>query len=317
MKGQTSAGSRPLTEAELDRFTHDGYLVVEDVLDPERDLAPVWQEYEDVLDQVVTQLHRAGRLDSQYHELEFGDRFTQVSLALGESIWPYFDISLPPGEIREDTPCHTGHAVFSIITNERLLDVVESIVGPEVYSNPVQHVRVKLPQEGLKAGLDRTTDWHQDIETLLEEAHNTEILTVWAPLADVDEENGCLVVIPRSHSKSLRHCSDHNGIPLSDLPGEPQPLPMKAGSVLLFHRQTPHAALPNRTDKIRFSFDLRYQPAGQPTGRDAFPGFLARSKTNPDGVLKTADAWTEMWDRARAGLIGSSQKHGFELWPVC
>jgi phytanoyl-CoA hydroxylase len=316
MKGQT-ATKRELTRAELERFSADGYLVVEDVLDTERDLAPIWREYEGVLDNLVDDLCDEGRLDSHYRELEFGERFTRVSLVLGKSILPHFDICLPPGEITADTPCHTGTAAFSLITNERLLDVVESVVGPEIVSNPVQHARVKLPQQGLEAGLDRTTDWHQDIETLTEDAHATEILTVWLPLADVDESNGCLTVIPQSHSKSLRHCSDHNGIPVADLPGKPQPLPMKAGSILLFHRQTPHAALPNRTNKIRFSFDLRYQPAGQPTGRDAYPGFLARSKRNPDRVLRSADEWTEMWDRARASLMGSSQKHGFELWPVC
>jgi ectoine hydroxylase-related dioxygenase (phytanoyl-CoA dioxygenase family) len=312
-----------LTTDQLETFEKNGYLVVEDILDPERDLAPVWREYETVLDGVVDRLVEEGRLQSRYEDLEFGDRYTTVCLELNESIYPYFDISLPPGEIKKESPCHTGPAVFALLTNERLLDAVESIIGDEILSNPVQHVRVKLPARGLEAGLDVTTYWHQDIATLTEDAHETQILTVWSPLADCDEENGCLMVIPRSHAGVLRHCAGEGGspasggIPISDLPAKPVPVPMKAGSVLIMHRQTPHAALPNRTDRIRFSFDLRYQPADQPTGRDAFPGFLARSTRSPDAVLRSPADWSAMWDRARSGLLGSSQQHGFELWPVC
>lgn len=312
-----------LTPDQLEKFDQDGYLVVDGIFDPELDLGPVWKEYEDVLDGVIDELFEEGRLQSRYEDLEFGDRFTTVCLDLNKSISPYFDISLPPGEIKPDSPCHTGPAVFALLTNERLLDAVESIVGHEILSNPVQHVRIKLPARGLEAGLDVTTYWHQDIATLTEDGQETEILTVWSPLAEVDEENGCLMVIPRSHVEVLRHCAGESGspasggIPTSDLPAEPVPVPMKAGSVLLMHRQTPHAALPNRTDRIRFSFDLRYQPADQPTGRDAFPGFLARSKRSPDAVLRSPAEWATLWDSARSGLLGSSQQHGFEMWPVC
>ena len=316
--GQAIASSgRPLTPTELEQFEREGYVVVEDVFDVDRDLAPVVAEYEDVLDRVADNLYEAGRLTSRYEGLEFGERFTQICVDLNETIWPHFDISLPPGEITPDTPCHTGPAVFGLITHPRLLDVVESIIGPEILSNPVQHVRIKLPQSGPAAGLDGTTNWHQDIGTLTKDAQETEMLTVWAPLADTDEQNGCLAVIPRSHSELLRHCFDEMGIPQEDLPGQPVALPMKAGSVLLFHRRTPHAALPNQTNRIRFSFDLRYQPPSQPTGRASYPGFLARSSERPQDVLDDPANWQRMWSKARENLLGTSQKHGFELWEIC
>ena len=49
--------------------------------------------------------------------------------------------------------------------------------------------------------------------------------------------------------------------------GAPVPVPMRPGSVLLLHRLTEHSSLSNLSDGIRWSFDLRYQPVGQPTGR--------------------------------------------------
>lgn len=317
MRQATARSGGALTASQLEQFEREGYLVVEDVFDVDRDLAPVVAEYKNVLDRVVNDLYDAGRLSSRYETLEFSDRFTQVCVDLNETIWPHFDISLPPGEITPDSPCHTGPAVFGVMTHPRLLDVVESIMGPEIYSNPVQHVRIKLPQQGRAAGLDTTTNWHQDIRTLTEDAQETEMLTVWAPLADTNEENGCLLVVPRSHSDVLRHCFDELGVPADDLPGEPVALPMKAGSVLLFHRRTAHAALPNRTDRIRFSFDLRYHPPSQPTGRASYPGFLARSVDRPQDVLADPAEWRRMWSRARENLLGTSQKHGFELWEHC
>ena len=51
---------------------------------------------------------------------------------------------------------------------------------------------------------------------------------------------------------------------------------MRAGSALLLHQRTIHSSLDNvTTDQVRISLDLRYQPIGQPTGRPAFPGFVA------------------------------------------
>ena len=55
------------------------------------------------------------------------------------------DISLSLGNIRADLPFHAGPFVFRMITDSNLLDSVESIIGPEITSNPIQHVRIKPP----------------------------------------------------------------------------------------------------------------------------------------------------------------------------
>ena len=48
-----------------------------------------------------------------------------------------------------ETPMHHGPAVFELLTNPKLLDTVEELVGPEIYSNPVQHVRIKPQQKNI------------------------------------------------------------------------------------------------------------------------------------------------------------------------
>jgi ectoine hydroxylase-related dioxygenase (phytanoyl-CoA dioxygenase family) len=102
----------------------------------------------------------------------------------------------------------------------------------------------------------------------------------------------------------IAHCPELGlAIPGKLLPeGRALPVPMRPGSVLLMHRQTIHSSLDNTSDDIRWSFDLRYQPIGQPTGRPVFPGFVARSRAHPDRVLHDPAAWAQSWYAARAAL---------------
>lgn len=71
-------------------------------------------------------------------------------------------------------------------------------------------------------------------------------------------------------------------------------------------RMTEHASCPNLTDDIRWSFDLRYQPTGQPTGREVLPGFVARSSAEPETVLDDPAAWAELWWAARDRMAGGA-----------
>ena len=53
------------------------------------------------------------------------------------------------------------------------------------------------------------------------------------------------------------------------------------------------------SDNLRWSFDLRYQPIGQPTGRPAFPSFALRSA----GQVATHDEYVAKWDSTRRLLL--------------
>ncbi len=90
-------------------------------------------------------------------------------------------------------------------------------------------------------------------------------------------------------------------------------LPMKRGDALIMHKLTCHSSLPNMSKNIRWSFDLRYHPVGQPTGRDGFPGFVARSRSAPESELRDADAWANSWLAARDALANKDDKI-FNRW---
>ncbi len=325
-----------LDQHQLTRFRQEGYLVVEDLIDPERFLDPLVAEYERRLGDLACELQRAGLVGSTYADLEFSDRLTRIYQDSGQVNAQYFDFSLPQMGVTMETPMWHGPAVFDVLTAPPLLDAVESIIGPEIYSNPVQHVRLK-PPERLTPNNPATghvqmgaTPWHQDSGVVTAEADESEILTVWIPVWDADEAAGCLHLVPRSHREGLKvHCPGSAtpfGAAGLTIPeqlfriGDAIPMPMRRGSVLFMHRLTCHGSLPNRSDRVRWSMDLRYNPIGQHSGREAFPGFVARSRANPDSELDDPKVWASIWRRARKRLAGEPDPM-FNRWssddPAC
>ena len=56
------------------------------------------------------------------------------------------------------------------------------------------------------------------------------------------------------------------------------PLEADVGDIILLHKHSIHCSLPNRSNDFRISADLRYNVAGQPSGREPLPNFYVRSK---------------------------------------
>ncbi|HVG99022.1 MAG TPA: phytanoyl-CoA dioxygenase family protein [Chloroflexota bacterium] len=313
-----------LSAAQLQRFAADGYLVVDGVLDPPRDLAPVLEEYDDVLDRIARRLRAAGEIAGTYDDLPFNARLIRIMEETGREFGQHFDITIG-GDVNAPDPYHAGPAVFRLLTTPRLLDVVESVVGPEIFSSPVQHTRMKPPDVLVPAtarSIVSKTPWHQDLGVVMPDADESNILTVWIPANEATVANGCLLVVPRSHDGGLvDHCPRmENGrkglaIPnhLIDLE-HAVPVPMSAGSVLLLTQRTMHASLANTTpDEVRISFDLRYLPVGQPDGSSQTDrGFVARSAAHPASALDEPAVWQrklhDAWARqvARSGAPASN-----------
>ena len=300
-----------LTADQLDRFREDGYLIVEDVL-TEADLEAIEAEYRGIMDRVSGELVDQGKIRT-LTGTTFSEQYIEAMQQLDDvyDLYQHLDISLPLFDgLNHTHTMNAGPAVFGLLTSPRLLDIVESVIGPEIYSNPVQHTRIKpparcLPNAALDANIAATL-WHQDSAVIDAEADGTDMLTVWLAVTDATFENGCLIVERSSHREEMTlHCPGkifpaEIYIPESII-DEERVLPMEvpAGGAVLLHKLTEHGSLDNHSDDIRWSFDLRYQPIGQPTGRSIFPGFVARSKAHPEQVLADPDEWAKLWWDAR------------------
>ncbi|MEO3413083.1 phytanoyl-CoA dioxygenase family protein [Roseovarius sp. CAU 1744] len=295
-----------LDQAQIDAFARDGVLVVPDVLPPGV-LASLRAEYATLLDTLYDGWHRAGRVPAPQSR-DFWDKLL-TSYKAGCDWFQPMDISLPGDAITADTPFHFGPAVFDMITCERLLDLVECLIGPEITSNPIQHVRLKPPARKLRPDEIRAhvagTDWHQDRAVAHAEGDRTEMITVWLAISDATRENGCLQAIPGT-PRMYPHCPRRQTAIADgclDL-SRARPMPVRAGGAVIFHPLTPHASLDNLSDRFRWSFDIRYNVTGQPTGRAHFPEFVARSRAKPETEMKAWRIWRDMWVAARARLSG-------------
>ena len=313
-----------LSDAQLSHFEEEGYLVRRDFFNPEVDLDPVIEEYEGVLDRLAERLLARGEIKSVYADEDFSERLIRMCEDSGKIHAQSFDFSLPQRSIQSDTPIWSGPAVFNVLRHQRLLDLMEQLIGGEIYSNPIQHARLKLPESRAVRDdkgdiLQGATQWHQDNGVALPEADDTDMITVWLPLWDAPIESGCLEVIPRSHRDGIiDHCPlGAAGFGIPDKLVEKQQavsLPMARGDVLLLHRRTCHSSLSNLSKRVRWSFDLRYNSTDQPSGRDAFPGFIARSRAHPETELHDATVWKNSWLAARAKLSGDAEAQTFNRW---
>ena len=275
-----------LTRDQIAQFREEGVLAAENVLTDD-DFAPVIAEYEAWIDARARKLHAVGKI-SDLCEGEPFDRRIGLLYAQSPEITSGLDIMF----VR-------GPATFEFLHNQRLLDAVESLVGPEITCNPIQHIRAKPPSSGSGTGAGfYNVPWHQDSGVTWADADDSNIVTCWMPLVDAIVENGCMEVMPgvwkRGH---LQHQAEGGTTIRPDLlpDVEPVPMPIKKGGVIFMHRHTPHRSTPNYTDGVRWSLDLRYQPTGVPTGRPFHPDFVVRSRTHPETVLNDHAEWSRRW----------------------
>lgn len=327
-----------LTSDQIEQFNDQGFLVIPDVVSAGV-LDAIRSEYREVVDRAADELYRTGKIASRYAHLDFEERYFAIlnDVPAMYDFYEYLDISLPLFEhMPADARMHAGPAVFDLLTDSAVLDIVEQFVGPEIYSNPVQHARIKPPAHRLPDGpLDAnvsSTYWHQDAGVVETEAVSSDILTVWVAVTDATVQNGCMYAVAGSHRRELTmHCPGKNDaaaeVYIADSlidDANLVALDVPSGGVVLLHRLTEHGAGRNNSEHLRWSFDLRYQPVGQPTGRSYFPGFVARSQARPESALSDPATWHVSWMRARDDLVsGRTEFTLTDIWganathPVC
>ena len=269
-----------LTDEQLAFYEEEGYLLIEDVLPPQ-----VFQllisEVERDIDQRAREAQQAGRLEDLYEDQPFERRLARICTTLEGEVDSFWHFS---GDK------YKSEGMFSVMTHPAILDIVESVIGPEILAHPQFNLRAKLPGQEVTV-----VPWHQDLAYLMREAEDTFLVNFWIPLVDATVENGCMEVIAGSHKCDLiQHdrIRTYRGILEENLPpGERIACPLRSGGVLLTQHKIAHRSIANTSDHIRWSLDLRYSDPAMPTGRDSVPGFIARSVANPQNVATGLADW--------------------------
>lgn len=272
-----------LTDEQLAFYETEGYLVLPHFLNDE-DLAPAREAMQQKVDLIANELFSDGLVTDRFVSEPFATRLARLFEALTDKEFLRYGRSW-----RDRFPGY-----FQLMSNPKILDVIESLLGPELFSNPVYNARPKVPK--VAAGI---VPWHQD-KSYWPGAKAAPVITVWIPLVDATFENGCLHVIPRTHRRRLLsyHNESYSGTGYLELDdrhvkshrAEVVPLPLEAGGAILFNDRFIHSSTANNTNHVRWSVDLRYQPVDKDPMPQYGAGFLARSRLRP-GCVATLEDW--------------------------
>jgi phytanoyl-CoA hydroxylase len=274
-----------LTTEQIDEFQTRGVLLVKGALTDE-DLQPVIDEISAFIERGALELKAAGKIENLHEDAPFETRYGLLfkqSQEIGSGL---------------DIMNQRGTATFEFLHNQNLLDVIECLVGPEITCSPIQHLRPTPPIGYHQNPNAHFGPWHQDAGVIMPEAEGSNIITCWLPLGEATVEMGCLEVLPGIVGKGYLSHRPEGGTSIRPeaMPEvEPTPMVCAKGDLVLMSRFTPHRGMANRSDKCRWSMDLRYQPTGQHTGRTGHPAFIVRSRSQPESVLSDHAEWCRLW----------------------
>ena len=285
-----------LTDDQRNQYDDKGYVLLEGLFQPQ-ELKGLIDEIDDSVDQIANSFYANESIRSKYEDHGFDTRLLKI-------------IEDSPDAYRELVgSVLMGPELFKILSHSKLIDIVEGIVGPEVHCEGRHRLRPKLPNYGVA-----DFRWHEDTPyaakriTYVQQQYGlgdedpraggkfmSRIVAApqmpepnfWIPLVPVNEENGCLHVLPGGHKHTPPY--ENQWEPNKFLPEldylEPVVIPMKVGDALLMHQHVPHVSPPNQSNGVRWSVDIRYQDGTRPVKSIREPGFLARSQERPQDVV--------------------------------
>jgi len=226
---------------DVEVFRREGYVVLRDVVD------------RGLIDPFVRVLEH--RVDSfaggRFPELDFEYRLGAL----------YAGRQLNTREWQSSLFCRE---FWEIITSPSLTDPLRPLLGDEITYQGNAHLRPYLSRH-----LERLP-WHQDGQFYGAgvEAMVYSIAQVWMPLVDAGADSGCLALVPRSHHWGLisqEAGPDTDPEEIYRLTAERvrfEPiilLPARKGDLVLFTNLVAHTGTENRSGRVRWSVDMRFE----------------------------------------------------------
>ena len=214
-----------LTAEQIASYRREGYLVVNDVLDPEA-LAQI---------RAATDALLAGARGVTDHTPLYDLEDTHTAQA--------------PRVRRLKMP-HKHHPAFNaLIRSDTILSLLKPLLG--------ESVRMQTSKLNLKsAGYGAAVEWHQD--WAFYPYTNDDVLAMGVMLDDFTPDNGPMMVVPRTHTGPVH---DHigNGVfcgaidPARIAPELARAVPLlgRAGSITLHHARLLHGSAPNTSGRPR------------------------------------------------------------------
>jgi hypothetical protein len=165
-------------------------------------------------------------------------------------------------------------SVYALITAPRVWAVMRQLMAtrlPGIYPGGTG-IRMDHPAEDTYL-----SPWHQEYPYNLT---SDNAVTLWLPLVDVDEANGCLRLAPRTQRlgalpvrvrdalnarRNANEALEIDGLEAILARHADLAVPARAGDALVFHTFLLHRSQPNRSDATRWTLQARYFDFLNPT----------------------------------------------------
>lgn len=220
---------------------------------------------------------------------------------------------LPEGERPEamDVPHFIHPKLLEFAFDESILSLVEPFTGPNIALFST-HFICKPKGNG------RRVPWHEDSAYWKDELHPVEVVTVWLAIDRSLRENGCMMVIPKTHCTGRAGYSDYAQVDMNTNVFSREILKhqrddknrvyieLEPNQCSLHDARIMHGSEPNTSSLRRCGFTMRFMSTAVKVDEEAFAGthvvYLARgrdlggnkyadpTKAYPDVVRKRAES---------------------------
>jgi non-haem Fe2+, alpha-ketoglutarate-dependent halogenase len=180
---------------------------------------------------------------------------------------------------QQKSQCHLRFKwVCDLATHSKILDAVEQVLGPDILIHS-STIFCKYAND------EKFVSWHQDSHYWgLSEPR---LVSAWIALTDSTVENGCLRVLPGTHTRRFDHIENPQernilgkGLTVSeDLVVEHAvDVTLRAGEMSFHHANIVHGSNPNTTASRRVGFAVRYVAAAVKQTKRHHAVILARGQ---------------------------------------
>jgi chlorinating enzyme len=159
-----------------------------------------------------------------------------------------------------DVPHFTDPTLFDWIFADEVLDLVEPFVGPDI-ALFASHFIAKPP------GTGRRVPWHEDSAYWQKMMHPHDVVTVWLAIDPSTRANGCMKVIPRTHSGGFSEYEPRDmntNMFAAEIKAHQRDesravyLELQPNQCSLHHAKLMHASDPNTSDMRRCGYTMRF-----------------------------------------------------------
>lgn len=185
---------------------------------------------------------------------ELRDEVVDILRQCGFAVERMYQARTSADKLRQTDQYLAGGAVDALVNSPALLSIAAQLLeGPSRLYLPF--TAIKSARGGGRFHFHQDNQYTQFVDGLCG-------INIWVALVDMTPENGCLQMVPRSHTQgTLEVAYSADGTSHKKVTFEPEqflPVRMRAGDAVAFSRLTVHGSGPNATDEPRIAYAVQF-----------------------------------------------------------